>query len=442
MRFVLATCALALAACSSSSSSSSSSGAVPPPPGSDAGAPTTAMTVWVFDRGPDLPPAPLAGATVAVDPEGADRVEATSGPDGKAVVNADFSKGRATVTIAAPDHAPVTLFAVRPNTPSPLGQTFFDKPATDVVVNLFQTTAAVDARTVKLSGSIVNKLAAGDRVNLNPNRVGTLFDDTHGSYTLRAPKGKPFLLLGSEYTFTQTSRSAQATIGKFFELQHDALAADTTLDIDIAAAPAVQTVTNKIHVALPGGASGPFGAQGFARVNVLDAFGVVFPGVLQKSALSPDGNGFDCEVTVAQVDVGAPLVTNAVIQNPDGSATVHSELGVVADGSAIDGFLAPTASTIASAKASDTFDVSGAPSDGTVVEVVLRDVSGAPLWAGFVPIGNGAPTSVKMPALPTGATLGTPFDGVFVALGELTKLDDGGPYWKRASYSAPFTVTK
>lgn len=435
----LALLPLLLAAACSDSTSRDDAGTPPPAP-----AAKKTFNVWVY--GAPLgasPAAPLPDATVAFDPAGGgDRIEQQTDAEGRAVFEADVSTATATVTAYAKEHVIVTAYGVSEASVAKLPRAI-DKDAHDLALVLPLSPAGLQARTVRFSGAIANKANATDRVNLGPVPYGVFFDDVIERFDLRAPKGASFELLGSEYVFDQIdARSASATIAKFFRFHEDARDVDATADLDIASAQEVSISKRNIHLDAPGGAAGPFGSTGAGRVNVGDPQLFVGPGVSTKMAPSPDDAGFDCEVTIAEIDLGAtPLVTFGLLSASDRATSLRTEPGILADRSTMTGFLLPPVVTATRVTFAGEIPLASIPEEASVVEVDLASIKGVE-WIGLVPHDAAMPDQVALPAMPTGATLPSSLTGTVSALADLTKVADGLLVAKKRSTSRPFAVGK
>jgi hypothetical protein len=391
---------------------------------------------------PGETPTPLAGAVVAFDPPGGgERVEKTSGPDGRVVFEADFSSGAATVTAFAADHALLTVVGVTPERVAKNKlKASFGHPD-DLVLVMPPLGSWLEKRTVKLSGAITGKTSS--RLNVGPIGLGTIFDATTSTYELRVPKGSPFVLLGSDYAFTKPdARSFEGTIAKFFTIDRPATSQDGTFDVDVAGASTVATVTNKIHLVIPGGDAGPLGGGSFGAVNVLDHYRMFFPGVIKRAAPSADKAGFDCEVTVAQIDPKPwTLVTAGSIRTPEGAVSIRGELGVLPDGSTMTDFLLPPKLSFDRAKRSAPIALGETPADVEAVSLTMLD-GDRPAWTVVMPRAYGIPTSLTVPAPPTGASVASSLIGQVVYSRDALLLPDDILLEKTTASSASFPVEK
>lgn len=429
-------------------SSDAGTAANPPPPPAPAPAATPSLSIFVYGATPGgRAPTPIPGATVALDPAGGgERIERVTDADGRAVIEADFTKGPATVTAFADERVAVTMYGVTPDTAAsfvPLLQ----KGPSDLVVMLPLSKRAMDARTVRVSGTIKNKSSTSNRVNITPTAFGLAYDDTRDRYEVRVAKGVPFTLLGSEYAMTQPDqRSLQATIAKFFTIDRSALEADETFDIDVAAAPEVAIETRRVHLTLPGGGTGPFGGESRGGAYVVDPRASAFVGVLKKSAPSADANGFDCDVAIANLHgaLPAPAITDGVLWNPDGSTSVRTEPGVLPDGSTLSDFM-PAPAMPEQTTVGDGIPLDGVPAEAEHVEVTLASSTGGVVWAGRLHRTNAStpfPAKIAIPALPAGASIPASTTGGVTVFAEPTMIGENLLITKKRSSSRRFVVKR
>jgi hypothetical protein len=438
--FALA-CSLGVAlGCSSSSEATTTT--PPDTTQADAGA-KTPLGVWVVDTiVAGEAPKPLEGAVVAFDPPGGgERVEKTTGPDGHAVFEADVSLEGGAVTVFAADHPLLTLVALKPGNLAKVKKPLLGHPAEDVVAVMPPSRAWRDKRTVKLTGSITNRTSA--RASLGVIGVGAPFDGTSSLYEARVPRSMPFTLLGADYAISKPdARSLDAPLAKLFTIDRPALDQDATFDIDVAAATAVSTVTNKLHLAIPGGDSGPLGGTSMGRANVLESNGLFFPGLLRSSKPSADNSGFDCEIVVAQIDPKPyGLITSGAVTLIDGAISIRSELGILPDGSTLSDFLLPPKVSFDKAKRSAPIAIPEAPADVELVQLSLLDGDDL-AWVVSMAKATGIPASLSVPAPPTNAKVASSLVGQLSYLAGQVDISDTQGFSKKIASSAPFTVDK
>lgn len=310
------------------------SGEPPEPAG-----PRTPFTIWIFDERMTLDgeDAPIANARVAFDPPGGgERVTKTTGADGHVTFDGDFTRGGASVTVFSDDHVYVTMLEASPETararPNTIG-----KPAADLVILPPRLDRVTAGRTVELRGTISGKSDVNDVVSLATSSLPRLgaYQALESTYVLRAPRDRPFFLLGHETkTFIdQDGFVVDSELVKSFRIELTPRADDQLLDLDL---PKLASLpTKRIHVRLepPPSDRSPFGSGTRAFAAASSADSQLDLGLFARAKPSADGHAFDVDVTLVDTDVSPErLVSEAVLTAPDGSQSVRSELGVMADG--------------------------------------------------------------------------------------------------------------
>lgn len=341
----------------------------PPPP--------TARLVVVLVEEPllvgDPSDRPIAAAEVAFDPPAGkgERVTATSGEDGRATfdVPPDALAGGAAVTVFSREHISYSRLDVT------------EREITLVVPKLDDAAAA---RIVQLSGTISGKTPIGSTVDLSASRLDRLgrTSTPTEAYALRVPRGQPFFLVGHEII-------GSGAVAKSFRIDVNAKEADARLDIDLASAPAIAPRTVRIKVTGPA----QMGADAKITASVVSAESSLFLGTPVKSE-----NG-DVELSVAETDLaGEHAVTRAAITAADGSRSIRTELGIVADGTSLADFLPPPTIPEASRQQTESIPLADFPAGADLrVEVIAGGKLG---WVLVGPQGGFRAGAEKAIALP------------------------------------------
>ncbi len=314
--------------------------------GEDAAAPVP-FTVWAFEEriGPDGTDMPLAGAQIAFDPPGGGaRVLATAADDGHATFEADFSTGSGTVSVFDRNHVLVSVLGASPEAaaarPNPIG-----KPAADLVLFAPRLDDAVRSTSVELKGAFTAKRDAASSIDLSASGIAQLgaTETTDASYDLRAPRGRPFFLIGHESRNLENTpdRVENDLIGSF-RIDVAPLDVDTTRDIDVMTATPLDVGFVHLRAEFPSGPTTRFGAGTRGAATVISADSKILVGPIKSSKPSTDGRAFDLEMFVAQTDISPerPL-TRASLVAKDGSRSIRMEPGIVADGTTWSDCLTP-----------------------------------------------------------------------------------------------------
>jgi hypothetical protein len=369
-----------------------------------AGAPTTPLTVWVFDEGSSLADEgePLPGVMVALDAPGggataAHVVKATEA-DGHVTFDADLSHGGVHVSAFSADHTLVTMLDASPDTARARPNTF-GKPAEDLAIVLPRLDATIRSSTIELRGSVAGKRDLGDSLSLTAGAVRRIGDDETkaGTYALRGPKNVPFIVLGHE-AGTQSDTNGTITFEhvKSFRLDVPARATDDVLDIDVAASAALTMQQLHVRADIPTGDASPFVPGTRASAIVQSADSTLLVGTFGSIAATPDGLGFDLVVNVAHTDIAPERVTTqASIVAPDRSTSVRTELGIAADKTVWSDFLFPPPVDSALRTISDPVPLTGFP---VGADLRLEVYAGGQLvWTLLGPPGGPRVDSVTMP---------------------------------------------
>ena len=374
--------------------------------------PMTPLVVWVLDEGtePGEEPGPLAGAAVAFDPPGGAtgrRVERTTDASGHVIFEADFGQGGGHVSALTSEHTLVTMLDVSPASARARPNSY-RKPVDDVVVVLPRLDRTFVGRGVDLRGAMTGKQDEAHLVSLTASttrRLGrSLTNETR--YALRAPRGRPFVLLGRETREDlEDGRVVALEHVKSFRLEVAPRTADGVLDIDVGAERALATRTIRIRGTLPDTLEPS--SRLFAEVASLDSQVSLGETVVRAATGSVVA---EAPVVLADTDLGGErLVTSATWVSFDGAVSRRSELGIATDGATLDGFLPPPVVAGASRRITDPIVVERLPPDADVrVEVfgggqlfwILR---GPPLRGGRLvlppPFGLSFTTDVQVLAL-------------------------------------------
>jgi hypothetical protein len=369
------------------------------------------FTVWAFEErvSPDGADTPLAGAQMSFDPPGGGaRMLATAADDGHATFEADFSAGGGTVSVFDRNHVLVSVIDASPEAaaarPNSLG-----KPASDLVVFAPRLDDAVRSSSVELHGAFVGKRDAASSIDLSASGLSQLgaTETTGASYVLRAPRGRPFFLIGHEsHNVTSDGPKIENELYRSFRIDLTPLDADTTRDIDLSKAAALDVRVVHLRAEFP---SGPTrfgtGTEGSATVVSADSKVLVAP--IKSAAPSADGRAFDLEMYVAGTDIAPerPL-TRASLVASDGSRSIRVEPGIVADGTIWNDFLVPPRITESATPTALTepiaFDYFPAGAElgievyaGTQLAWIIESAARAPGERVVLPV----PLEVRLPAL-------------------------------------------
>lgn len=307
--------------------------------GSTAAPVATPFTIWVFEERLtlDAQDEPLANVRVAFDPpDGGERVTRTTGLDGHVTFEGDFTGGGASVTVLSDEHVYLTMLEASPDTararPNTIG-----KPAADLVVFPPRFDSSVERSTVELRGNISGKRDPDHVVTLAVGSVPRLgsYRALESTYALRAPKGRPFFLLGYE-TKTLVDKEGivvESELLKAFRIELPARTDDQKLDLDLTPLASLPTKLFRVRAEVPQGSGSPFGggARAFATTASADSRLTVAP--FARSSVSADGRVFDVEATLVDTDIAPErLVSQVELVAPDGSRSVRRSPGVMTDG--------------------------------------------------------------------------------------------------------------
>jgi hypothetical protein len=388
-----------------------------------AGRPTTKLTVWVLSEPVTNSdePRPLTGVDVAFDPPGGGaRVTRKTDADGHVDFDGDFDAGSGRVTAFSVEHTLVSRLEVSPSSVAARPNTF-GKPERDLVIVLPRLDTAVRAASCELRGNVTGKLDSAHTVSIAASTLLRLgkSSTSEPAYTLRAPTGRPFFLLGHE---VGPLRSNDTTVAiehfKTFRVDVGPLSADKMLDIDLAALPALPVRTVRLHGEAPSGDNGTFGVGSRASGAITSVDSQVVTGVFTRGSTTSEGRAFDVELAVSDVDVAPErLFTQATLVAPNGALSIRQELGAVADGTSWTDFPAPPSVPDASRTLADAIPLDGFPQGADLrIEVfanqqliwILEGPPGGPREKSFVlpaPLGVSFSADVQLVAVSIAAEL-------------------------------------
>jgi hypothetical protein len=339
--------ALALAlvpGCGTSSSDAAPASGVPA---------TEQITVFVVE--PQDPaaartvPKALSGAKVVADFADGFRSSGATDADGRVLLAATDTTKPFSVMAYTPRHTIQVysgLTVARTGLLPMSGAYFPAASSSDVVVTLIPLASSQE--TVRLSGALKNTAAEGDTVSLTTwsliSPAGT-FKGGDSAYRIAIPEGVPVSLIGAEWaTSAAQGRVADQSFSQWFQVDVPAATADTTLDIDVAAATKLSPTKFQVTCEIPGGATGPFaGAKGYVRVTSIESGGL-FIGSHSHTEPIADGATFSISGEYVQVP-GIHAQYYAYTQNTDGSFAAKFARGYPADGTALTGLFSPLAVT-------------------------------------------------------------------------------------------------
>ena len=370
------------------------------------------FTVWAFEEriGPEGADTPLAGAQVAFDPPGGGaRVLATAADDGHATFEADFSAGGGTVSVFDRSHVLVSVIGASPAAAAarsnPLG-----KPASDLVLFAPRLDDSVRGASVELHGALTSKRDAASSIDLSASGIPQLgaVETTEASYVLRAPRSRPFFLIGHESRSlgSDTQKVENELLGSF-RIDMAPLEIDTTRDIDVTTATRLDVHVVRLRAEFPSGPTTRFGAGTRGSATVISADSKILVAPIKSAAPSADGHAFDLEMYVAATDIAPerPL-TRASLVAMDGSRSIRVEPGIAADGTTWNDFLTPPQVTESATPTALTepimFDDFPAGAElgievyaGTQLAWIIQSSARAPLEPIKLPV----PLEVRLPAL-------------------------------------------
>jgi hypothetical protein len=338
-------CRVALALIGTVALTSACGGDEPPPAGGSSGG--VPFTVWVFDERLNLDgdEAPIANARVALDPpSGGERVVKTTEPDGHVTfAYPGDPKAGVSITILSDAHVFLTMLEASPETARARPNTK-GKPPSDLVVFPPRLDNDLRARSIELRGSVLGKRDPSHVVTLGASALPRLgvAQALESTYVLRAPKARPFFVLGHE-TKTLVDDDGvvvDAELVKSFRLELAPRDGDQRLDLDLASLPALQSKVVHVRAEPPEGFAPGLGTRAYAAVESADSGLLV--GIFSRANEAPDGRGFVIEVTVSDTELAPErILRRAVLTRVDGSSSVRTEEGPFVEGEVLRDFPAP-----------------------------------------------------------------------------------------------------
>lgn len=408
------------------------------------------FTVWVFDQRLTVDGAetPIANARVAFDPAGGGpRVTSTTAPDGHVTFDGDFSQGGASVTVLSDNHAYVTMLEASPDTararPNTLG-----KPPADLVILPLRLDDVAESPTVELRGNLFAFKEPTNAVALASSALARLGAATalEPRYALRAPRGRPFFVLGAALTsfIDPAGNPVSNDLVKAFRIDLPAREDDQLLDIDLATIPALPSRTLRMRAELPQVAGTPFGPGTRALASVLSADSALTLGIFSSSTTTSDARAFDLSVTLVTTDIAPerPL-TQALLIAPDGSRSVRTEQGIAAEGTNWNDFAAPPTvrDPDAPRTARDPIPLDGFPPGA---ELTVRVFAGGQLfWILYGPPGGPRASSFTIPYRDEVASTDVQVFAVsVVAQSDRVDLPSYGSFYRRTASFRDLRISK
>jgi len=265
-------------------------------------------------------------------------------------------------------------------------------------------------------------------------------------YALRAPRGRPFFVLGAALTsfIDPAGNPVSNDLVNAFRIDLPAREDDQLLDIDLATIPALPSRTLRMRAELPQVAGTPFGAGTRALASVLSADSALTLGIFSSSTATSDARAFDLSVTLVTTDIAPerPL-TQAVLIAPDGSRSVRTEQGIAAEGTNWNDFAAPPTvrDPDAPRTARDPIPLDGFPPGA---ELTVRVLAGGQLfWIQYGPPGGPRASSFTIPYRDEIASTDVQVFAVsVVAQSDRVDLPSYGSFYRRAASSRDLRVSK
>lgn len=340
----------------------------------------TSFTVWVLDEPTALDgaEAPLPNVRVAFDLPDGRRIEKRTASDGHVTVEDVIGEAGVSVTVLSDDHVYVTMLEASPQA-ARARPNLSGKPESDLVIFPPRLDPVAERHTVSLRGAISGKRNVDDEITLSASSLVRLgrASTTEPSYVLRAPRDRPFFLLGHQRSLIAGTQ--QRELSKSFRIDLPARSGDELLDLDVGKLPALPTTTIRIRAeGVPGGAV-PFGDGTQASAAVASADSQVETGLFARA--TPAAGGFDLDVAIVTTDVAPErLLSKVVLTAPDGSKSARVEQGPMESGKVWNEFLPPP--TIAQPEQSriarDPISLDGFPTGADLVAEVFA--GGSLLW--------------------------------------------------------------
>jgi hypothetical protein len=401
-------------------------------------APSGAFTVVVYTAGFTGPfrgllDHPFQGATVAAELPGGETREVTTGSDGKATfTGVDWSLGTAAVTAWAP--------GMRPWSYSGIGAQDTDLPT------WLHPLAAPPKATVSGTAQNLPDVSQGELDVSASNGLSSSTTST-SSFSLDVQTGVDFSLLGVAWvSSSMTGRDWTVTVGGWARVDHAAITADATIDLDFATP--VTAVGFSGTLVLPTKADDRFRTRSIGTGNVwtLESGGAFSLGGIFQSTVAGDGNSLGYAGEYVQF-AGATIMTTyqLVVESslqPDtwrGSSVIQR--GYPEDGAQITGFLTePLITTDVSNPVPLHSPIAWTMPDGATQAVLTVYKDGAPVWYVWSLPGAG---TLTLPGLPTAVDANDLLGGGALK-GRITAVADIDPttnVWRRSAYGPKFDLS-
>ncbi|MEO7110284.1 MAG: hypothetical protein ABI183_07605 [Polyangiaceae bacterium] len=362
------------AACSSSSSQSLGAPVSDGGAGDAQGSNVEPITFNVFED--ESPATPIAGALVSLDyNDGTDELQ-TSDVTGKVTfVSSSIASGVTVVSGGTTGRIITTVIA--PNVAA--------YESKGLKLTLRTSTAFPSAN---LTGAISDKLIAGDLLGISTTSYGSYQDNTAATYTLSVLTGQPFTLVGLEHSANVvTGQNSALTVRQWFHIDHPALTAAATLDLDVGTQTPDTPSTISGTITIPPNA-GTFATDCKAALVLYgaDAESLSFTpqiGVATSTTLSADKGSFAYTANYITLPNVSPYAI-AELYTSDGATSQEIYEGVPANGLVVSDLIAPI-------KLSSSGIAAGDPIDATaytdpVFLVGLQGTDGA--WTVVLPPGK------------------------------------------------------
>jgi hypothetical protein len=283
--------------------------------GTDAAAPVGdaggGMTEPITIRVGDVDDAPIAGAVVAIDRPSGARVEATTGADGLAHFDVDWSVAPFDVIAWAPGYAARAL--VRRD------RALFESSVVDGVSTILLG-SIVPPETITVSGAITNLADPLDTVALYDTAGAATWNGRTGPYALEVPANVPFQLIVVETRFTAgTDRDfTQTTAHTLLLPEHAGSATDLTIDVDLSMNEATPTTVAGSFPIPASTTADPFFGGATAYVTVYNDRPTAFSiGTPTASTFAADGRSVDYELEYVLPTAGTSPVTLYLVVDGD-----------------------------------------------------------------------------------------------------------------------------
>ncbi len=401
--------------------------------GADADAsPLLTPNIYLWSRYSDAGRQPLEGASVAVDLPGGGHAEATTGADGRASFDADWSKGTAAVTAWKQGTSMFSWLGV--------------SAASANVGIVLQPLEA--PQTVTVTGNGVNMTdATKNWLAVSSTAADTSWYDKAGAaYNLDLRVGESFVIVADEWTplTAPCPRCLAQQVFGWVAINHAAISAPLTLDIAFS-----HKIADVHHFS--GHATVPTATDSVLRQSDDGLIAYVIysesalTGLLTNTQLNADESAFNYVGEYVDVGGTAPVVTRYMLNGyPSPSLQVVSYIdqkGFPQDGATISGFLEPANITKPADPTTPTSILDPVVWTGAAPDArpYLEIISDSGIWIVGERVGI---TSITVPAPPSVVDLAT-FLGAsptgLVFLGSDSDPDTGD--YTKYSTSIPFQLS-